>query len=136
MMLVNLGHTTTFSPVYVPLGQDGLAILTSTGNVYLLCGPAIVPQLLNTNTSAILSSSSLTSVTHGTGNTVLALSGTNFAPVVAVLWNGSYRTTTIVDPAHVSVVIPANDLGSVGTATITAVNPGTAASVPLSFKIN
>jgi trimeric autotransporter adhesin len=131
------GSTTSISPVDTfRWGQDGLAILTSTGNVYLLRGPSIVPQLLNTNTPAILSSSSLASVTHGTGNTVLTLTGTNFVHGVAVLWNGSYRTTTIVDPAHVSVAIPASDLVSAGTATITAVNPGAAASAPLSFNIN
>ncbi|WP_353069964.1 IPT/TIG domain-containing protein [Tunturibacter empetritectus] len=131
------GSTTSFSPVDTfRWGQDGLAILTSTGNVYLLRGPAIVPQLLDTNTPVTLSSSSLTSVTHGTGNTVLTLTGTNFVPGVAVLWNGSYRTTTIVDPAHVSVAIPASDLASAGTATITAANPGAAVSAPLYFNIN
>ncbi len=31
------------------------------------------------------------------GNTLLTLTGSNFLPGVAVTWNGSYRTTTIVD---------------------------------------
>jgi hypothetical protein len=130
------GSTTSFSPVDTfRWGQDGLAILTSTGNLYLLRGPAIVPQLLNTNTPATLSSSFLTSITHGTGNTVLTLTGTNFVPGVAALWNGSYRTTTIVDGTHVTMAIPASDLAADGSAMITLVNPGAPASAPLTFTV-
>ncbi|RSL17884.1 uncharacterized protein DUF11 [Edaphobacter aggregans] len=117
-------------------GQDGLAVLSSGGNVYLVRGGAIVPQLLNVNSAAILTASSLTSTTHGAGNTSLTLTGSNFVPGVAVLWNGSYRTTTIVDPTHVSVAIPASDLAQAGTAVITAVNPGSPASAPLTFSID
>jgi trimeric autotransporter adhesin len=130
------GGTTSVSPVDTfRWGQDGLAILTSTGNVYLLRGPAIVPQLLNTNTAATLSSGSLLSVTHGTGNTVLTLTGANFVPGVAALWNGSYRTTTIVDATHVTMAIPASDLAAVGSAMITLVNPGASPSTPLTFTV-
>jgi hypothetical protein len=130
------GSTTSFSPVDTfRWGQDGLAILTSTGNVYLLRGPAIVPQLLNTNTAAALSSSSLTSITHGTGNTLLTLTGANFVPGVAALWNGSYRTTTIVDATHITMAIPASDLAATGSAMITLVNPGAAPSTQLTFIV-
>lgn len=130
------GSTASFSPVDTfRWGQDGLAILTSTGNVYLLRGPAIVPQLLNTNTPATLSSSSLTNVTHGTSNTLLTLTGANFVPGVAALWNGNYRTTTIVDTTHLTMAIPASDLATAGTATITLVNPGATASAPLTFTV-
>jgi hypothetical protein len=131
------GSTTSVSPVDTfRWGQDGLAILTSTGSVYLLRGAAIVPQLLNTNTAATLSSGSLTSVTHGASNTLLTLTGANFIPGVAALWNGNYRTTTIADATHLTVAIPASDLSQAGTAIITVVNPGAAASIPLTFNIN
>ena len=83
----------------------------------------IVPQRLNVNFAAALTGSSLTLINHGAGNTSLTLTGSNFLPGVSVLWNGSYRTTTIVDSTHVSVAIPACDLAQAGTATITAVNP-------------
>jgi trimeric autotransporter adhesin len=130
------GSTASFSPVDTfRWGQDGLAILTSTGNVYLLRGPAIVPQLLNTNTAATLSSSSLTNVTHGNSNTLLTLTGANFIPGVAALWNGNYRTTTIVDTTHLTMAIPASDLAAAGSATITLVNPGAPASAPLTFTV-
>jgi uncharacterized repeat protein (TIGR01451 family) len=117
-------------------GQDGLAALTMSGQLYLLRGPAIVPELLHQNSAAILIASSGASLTHGAGNTLLTLVGSNFVPGVAVTWNSSYRTTKIIDATHVSVAIPANDLAQAGTATITVINPGAAASAPLTFSIN
>jgi trimeric autotransporter adhesin len=102
-------------------GQDGLAVLSSSGNVYLIRGAAVVPQLLNNNTAAVITASSLSSATHGSGNIILTLTGSNFVPGVAVLWNGNYRTTTIVDATHLTVAIPAADFSQAGTANITAV---------------
>ena len=117
-------------------GQDGLAVLTSGGHIYLLRGAAIVPQLLNTNSAAVLTSSSTSSITHGPGNTLLTLTGSNFVPGVAVTWNGSYRTTTIVDATHVTVAIPASDLASAGSGSLVATNPGASASGTLTVTVN
>jgi hypothetical protein len=55
---------------------------------------------------------------------------------VAVTWNGSYRTTTIVDASHVTVAIPASDLSTAGTASVMATNPGAPASNALQIAIN
>jgi hypothetical protein len=116
-------------------GQDGLAAVTSTGHIYLVRGPFVVPQLLSTNTAAALTGSSVSTITHGAGNTLLTLTGSNFVPGVAVNWNGSYRTTTIVDTTHLTVAIPASDLATPGTASVTAVNPGAATSSALTITI-
>jgi hypothetical protein len=116
-------------------GQDGLAALTSTGHLYLVRGPFVVPQLLNTNTAALLTGSSASTINHGAGNTVITLTGSNFLPGVAVNWNGSYRTTTIVDATHLTVNIPASDLAAAGTASLAAVNPGAATSSALTITI-
>jgi hypothetical protein len=86
--------------------------------VMLLRGPFVTPQLLTTNSAATLTSSSLSSPTHGAGNTILTLTGSNLLPGVAVKWNGSYRTTTRVDATHVTVAIPASDLASSGTGSL------------------
>ena len=129
--------STSFTGVdLVRWGQDGLAALTSGGHIYLLRGAAVVPQLLNTNTAAVLASSSATAITHGAGNTLLTLTGSNFIPGVAVTWNGSYRTTTIVDATHVTVAIPASDLASAGTGSLVATNPGAPASSALTVTVN
>jgi uncharacterized repeat protein (TIGR01451 family) len=117
-------------------GQDGLAALTSSGRIYLLRGPVVTPQELNSNTPAALTSSSATSLAHGSGNTLLTLTGSNFVPGVAVTWNGNYRTTSIISPTQVTVAIPASDLALPGSAVLAATNPGASASSTLPITIN
>ncbi len=130
------GASSSFTvPDLVRWGRDGLAVLTSTGHLYLLRGPAVAPQLLSTNTAATLTSNSASTLTHGAGNTMLTLTGSNFLPGVAVTWNGSYRTTTIVDATHVTVAIPASDLASTGTGSLVATNPGAPASSSLTVTV-
>jgi hypothetical protein len=116
-------------------GADGLAAVTSTGHIYLVRGPFVVPQLLGTNTAAALTGSSASTIAHGTGNVLLTLTGSNFVPGVAVNWNGGYRTTTIVDATHLRVAIPASDIATAGTASLTAVNPGAVPSSALTITI-
>ena len=116
-------------------GQDGLALVTSTGHIYLVRGPFVVPQMLNANSAATLTGASSTTIARGSGNTLLTVTGSNFVPGVAVNWNGSYRTTTIVDATHVLVAIPAADLAASGTASITAVNPGAGSSSAITITI-
>lgn len=125
-------------------GQDGLALLSNDSfgvttpvvQLLLLRGPFIAPQELSTSTAAQLSSSSASSIAHGSGNTMLTLTGSNFLPGVAVTWNGSYRTTTVVDATHVTVAIPASDLANAGTGSLVAANPGAPASSTLTVTIN
>jgi hypothetical protein len=100
----------------------------------LLRGPFVTPQELGSGSAATLTSA--TTITHDSGNTMLTLTGWNFLPGVAVTWNGSYRTTTIVDATHVTVAIPASDLASAGTATMLATNPGASTSNTLQITIN
>jgi trimeric autotransporter adhesin len=125
-------------------GQDGLALLSYDNVgvnqpivvVMLLRGPFVAPQELGTNSAASLTASSATTITHGSGNTMLTLTGSNFLPGVAITWNGSYRTTTIIDATHVAVAIPASDLASAATATLVATNPGASTSNALQITIN
>lgn len=116
-------------------GQDGLAILSSNGNIYLVRGPVVVPGLLGTSTAAALTSSSATVLTLGSSNTLLTLTGTNFQPGVAVTWNGSYRSTTILSPTQVNVAIPSSDLAATATVSLAATNPGAPTSAPLTIKV-
>ena len=136
---LNMGQiegTSSYSGVdVVRWGQDGLAILTSGGHIYFLRGAFVVPGLLGTNSAATLDSSSVSSIPHGAGNTLLTLTGSNFSPGVAVTWNGSYRTTTIVDATHLNVAIPASALATAGTASVVATNPGGPASNTLTITI-
>ena len=124
-------------------GQDGLAMLSyntvntpAVSEVILLRGPFVTPQELGTGTAATLTASSANTIAHGSGNTILTLTGSNFLPGVAVTWNGSYRTTTIVDATHLTVAIPASDLSNMGSASLVATNPGAPASSSLQITIN
>ena len=129
--------TTSYTQVdMLRWGQDGLAILTSGGHIYLVQGAAVVPQELTQNPAAALTSSSSSTITHGSGNVLLTFTGGNFLPGVGIFWNGSYRTTTIVDATHVTAAIPASDLVSTGSVSVTAVNPGAAASSAIGITIN
>lgn len=129
---VNSGY---FIVDMVRWGQDGLAILTSTGHIYLLRGAAIVPGLMGSNSAASLASVSSSQLSKGSGNTLLTVTGSGFAPGTAVTWSGSYRTSTIVDATHVTVAIPAADLAAAGTGLLVATNPGAAASNSLSVTV-
>lgn len=100
----------------------------STGTIYLMRGPEVLSQLLGTSAPPVLASAPQ-ALQHGSGNTVLTLSGSNFLPGVAAFWNGSYRTTTLMDSTHITIDVPYNDQLSPGSATITCSNPGSAASV-------
>lgn len=126
-------------------GQDGLVLLLApnteidrqaVSQILLMRGPFVTPQLLETNSAATLTSSSIISITHGAGNALLTLTGTNFLPGVAVTWNGSYRTTTIIDASHVIVAIPASDLASAGSGSLVAINPGAPPSSTLVLPID
>ena len=116
-------------------GQDGLAVLSSGGNIYLVRGPIVVPGLMGTSTAPTLTSSSSTTLTHGSSNTLLTLTGTNFQPGVAVTWNGSYRATAIVSSTQITVAIPSSDLATPGAGSLAATNPNSPSSLPLSITV-
>ncbi len=116
-------------------GQDGLALLSSDGHLYLMRGGFVVPQLLSASTGALFSGRSSPALFHGDGNTLLTIEGSNFLPGVAVTWNGTYRTTTLVDSSHVTIAVPASDLTSSGIASLTATNPGATDSGALDIYI-
>lgn len=129
------GNTTYSGVDLIRWGQDGLAALTSGGHLYLLRGGAVVPGELTTNTSASLSSLSVTSFAKGSGNTILTVTGSNFLRGTAVYWNGSYRTTSYIDANHLSAAIPATDLNAAGSSAITVANPGAPVSSALMITV-
>ncbi|MCU1322162.1 MAG: hypothetical protein JWM43_1811 [Acidobacteriaceae bacterium] len=130
------GNTSYTAIDLVRWGQDGLAALTSGGHLYIVRGPAVVPQLLNQNAAAALTSASPGNIAHGAGNTLITLTGSSFVRGAAATWNSAYRTTTWVDANHLTLAIPASDLATAGSATIVVTNPGASASGSLNFTIN
>src|SRR5215510_4784992 len=67
----------------------------------------------------------------------LTVTGTNFIAVSVVQWNGSPRATTFVSATQLTASIPASDLTTAGSASVTVVSPapGGGASNALTFTI-
>lgn len=86
-------------------------------------------------TTPAITSISPTSRVAGTGAFTLTVNGTNFINRSTVRWNGSNRTTSIVNSGQLTASISAADIASAGTATIT-VGTGTAVSNSLTFTID
>ncbi|HMY71664.1 MAG TPA: pre-peptidase C-terminal domain-containing protein, partial [Blastocatellia bacterium] len=70
-----------------------------------------------------ISSITPTSVLAGSGNITLTVSGTNFVTDSVVRWNGQPRTTLFVNSTQLQAQIPAADLATAGTATVTVFTP-------------
>jgi hypothetical protein len=51
------------------------------------------------------------------------VNGDHFAKSSTVMWNGSARTTTYIDPSRITAQILDSDIGSAGKATVTVSNP-------------
>ncbi len=56
----------------------------------------------------------------------LTVNGTGFGPASVVNWNGSPRTTTMVNGGQLTAAIKASDIATGGTSLITVVNPSPA----------
>jgi hypothetical protein len=65
------------------------------------------------------------SVTAGSASFVLTVNGTNFNGNAAINWNSTAQTTTHVSANQLTATIPAADVTTAGTVTVTVTNPGT-----------
>ena len=63
------------------------------------------------------------STSAGGSSFTLTVSGTNFIASSTVNWNGASRSTTFVSSSSLTATISAADIASVGTASVTVVNP-------------
>lgn len=90
---------------------------------------------LGVSAPATLASLSPSSATAGGPGFTLTTNGTGFLSGAVIRWNGANRTTTFVNSSQLTAAIPATDIATAGTAQITTMNPGTAASNALPFTI-
>jgi hypothetical protein len=125
----------------IRFGQDGLAYVvpstttSKTPQIFLLQGPFVIPAEATTNPAPTLSSTGQATIAVGSSNLYLTVTGTGFLPGAVVLWNGSPRTTTFVDNAHLQVAIAAADLVGAQTITLASQNPGSGNSNNLTITI-
>ncbi|HZS03747.1 MAG TPA: hypothetical protein VFD58_02650 [Blastocatellia bacterium] len=74
----------------------------------------------------------------GSGDFTLTVNGNNFVSGAVVRWNGQDRPTTFVSHTQLTAMIPATDLATVGSVSITVFNPepGGGVSGALNFAVN
>jgi hypothetical protein len=85
-----------------------------------------------------LASISPTSATAGSPGFTLTVTGSNFVSASVVRVNGASRTTTFVSNTQLTATIPASDIASPGTLSITVftASPGGGTSGVLTFNVN
>lgn len=76
------------------------------------------------NPAPVLTTISPSSVEAGASATTITVSGSSFEPNSVVDWNGTALTTTYQSASSLSAAIPATDLSSATSATVTVVTPG------------
>jgi poly(3-hydroxybutyrate) depolymerase len=99
---------------------------TSSGSTFTIISADAVPAV---------SSLSPASATAGGAAFTLTVNGSNFIGTSVVNWNGTALTTTYVSASKVTAQVPAADISSAGTASVTVVNSG-GASGATTFTIS
>jgi hypothetical protein len=89
----------------------------------------------NTSTAPTLTSISPNTATVGSSAFTLTATGTNFASNSTINWNGTALTTTYVSATSLTATIPATDISTVGTDSITVSTSGIGTSSALSFTV-
>ncbi|MCI0423417.1 MAG: cell shape-determining protein, partial [Acidobacteria bacterium] len=95
---------------------------TSNSLIFSIGQPPILAPVLN----------NMSPNTANVGNPefTLTVNGSNFVPGSTVQWNGTVRQTTFISSTQLMAVIPATDLATSGSASVTVVNPlGTGSNV-------
>jgi len=90
------------------------------------------------NPVPVITSLSPATATAGGAAFTLTVTGSGFVNGAVVRWNGADRPTTFVSATELQAAIPATDIATAGTASITVFNPapGGGASNSLTFTIN
>jgi uncharacterized protein (TIGR03437 family) len=97
--------------------------VTATDNCQATSSTAFVLSVGQPNPIPTLTSVSPNIIAVRTSGTTLTVRGEGFLTDAKVLWNDSVRTTTFVSDKELTAVITAQDLATIGTATVAVQNP-------------
>lgn len=116
----------------------GTANFTITALGASACSGSQAYTLTINNPAPTIAGLNPNAATAGSGALTLTVTGSNFVNGSTVRWNGADRATTFVSSTQLTAQIPATDLATAGTATVTVVNPapGGGTSNALSFTVN
>ena len=97
-----------------------------------------LPFVICGNPVPVITSIVPPSATAGGGEVTLTVNGSGFVNGAVVRWNGSARPTAFVSDTELTATIPAADIATAGTASVTVFNPapGGGESSALTFTIN
>lgn len=97
-----------------------------------------ITDFSGTNPIPTLTTLSPNSATAGGNTFTLTLTGINFISTSSAQWNGTALTTTFASATKLTASVPASDIATAGTASVTVVNPapGGGTSNALTFTIN
>ncbi len=109
----------TYTAMQYSTAQSIKICATSSGVTSALSSAVTV----NSPPAPTITSLSATSAIAGTSAFTLTVNGANYVASSTVDWNGSARTTTFVSASQLTATINAADIASVGTSSITVVNP-------------
>lgn len=126
-------------------GTNGLAFILPTGCCGSTTSQVVIvqsPTLLLTATKTasptpILNSLNPATATHGSGNFLMTVHGSNFVPGSTVTWNGKNISANYLGPTQVRVYVPASHISSAGTVKVLVKNPspGGGSSTAASFVV-
>ncbi len=112
--------------VRIVLGNDakeGTALISVANPAPNAAISSAVPVAVQSGTPVVtITAASVSDAADGSGNYVLALTGTDFVTSSTVEWNGASLTTTYVSPWQISAVITASDYNSL-PAKVAVTNP-------------
>ncbi|HWX30518.1 MAG TPA: hypothetical protein VNZ53_24130 [Steroidobacteraceae bacterium] len=139
--------TTTFvgaTQLTASVPADDIASVGSAGITVFSPGPgggtaaAATFTIDANNPLPSLTTLSPASVVSGSAAVTLTVSGVGFVSASTVNWNGAALATSYVNAVQLTAVIPATDLASAGSASVTVVSPvpGGGTSNVLMFTIN
>ncbi len=138
-------RTTTFSSSTMVTASISAADIATAGTVSVTVvngspggGTSNAMTFTINNPVPVIGSISPSSATAGGPTFTLTVQGSKFVSGSVVNWNGSARTTTFVSKTKLTASIPAADIATAGTASVTVVNgpPGGGTSNAKTFTIN
>jgi len=141
------GSQALLTTIYSNLGTADFRDITSGNNGYaagagwdFVTGVGTCQGLggLQTTAAPQLAITSLSpgSSTAGGAAFTLTVNGSGFVTGSVVDWNGAALSTTYVSANQVTAAVPASDIATAGSASVTVANPGGAVSNAAAFTIN
>lgn len=107
---------------YMPVNLWFRNISTNSLKLYAQGATALSEFIGDRLSAPGITSLSPSSVTAGASAFTLTVNGSNFATDAVVKWNGTNLTTTFVSSTQLTAAVPAPNVASAGTATVTVTN--------------